>query len=385
MTIRKGLTFSDRIAPLPEIDGYLFVCQRVGHKPLQKQLANVYKSDATDFRNAHDLTYHNATLKHVGYRPERNIGIAELLVEWRTHCQSLEREGKLSWKTVAFYSLLCDHLAGAARDVKCATVLDIDNSVISRIVRWFTKNTESKGATTKKALSMLKSAIAWKGIPAPWQIPSREIDAEKREKRDLDAATIRNLIAAMPAGSIEETCALLKSRTGARDVEIYEAQPEDFALDLKITTLDGRNVRFGVWRPTLHSKRKQKPHVYILTESLADKVRPWIEKTKSGDRMFTLAGRPIDKDSLRRRLRNASAAAKPPITPPIQSLAPIRSEVATIVIDERGAAAESDFVGHSEQVARQWYYKDKLTTAKIVDKLRIAELLEAAIPSEKSA
>jgi hypothetical protein len=383
MTVPKGLKFRDRLAAFPAIDGYLFVCQRRPHPPLQKYLENYYKADAQDFRNAHDLAYHNAMLQESGYRPERNVGIGELLDEWLAHNEALEVEKSLHPMTVRWYSYLCVHLKAAFAAVKCRTVLDIDPSVISKVIHWFKKNTGSKGSITKAALSTLRTAIHWKGLPATWPIPAREIGLVRREKRDVDSATIQRLIAAMPPDSLQYVCALLKARTGARDVEVYEAQPEDFQLAVPLQRGE-ETITIGLWRPNLHNKRKQRRHVYALTASVVAVVRPWVVSSRAGERMFRIDGRPIDRASLRKRLRRASADAKPePITPWIESLGPIRSEIATLIIDEHGPEAEEDFVGHSAEVAAKWYQKDRLTTRKILERLHIAETLELAIPLRK--
>ena len=145
--------------------------------------------------------------------------------------------------------------------------------------------------------------VRWKGLAADWKIPHDEIRAQKRQKKEIDAGTIRQLIAAMPHGSIEEAVATLKARTGARDVEIFCARKEEFDLDLRIE-VDGRSVAIGVFRPILRNERSSttsaKRHVYVLTSDAVDRVQPFVARAAAGAYVFTTAtGQHVTRESMR--------------------------------------------------------------------------------------
>jgi hypothetical protein len=370
MSIPKGLKFTRRLAETH--DGWLFVCQRRGHPPLQKYLETTFKTDAESFRAAHDTAFHAPLFQHVGFEPAKNIVIAQLCEEWLAHVEQMERDGIRKSQTTRHYDVCCQYVVDGMKAIGVRTVRELDPSKVSAFIRWMRKSSKSEGALIVKTLSALKTMIRWKGLPADWRIPHDEIRAKKREKRDLDSATIRRLIRAMTPGSVEEAVAYLKARTGARDVEIREATPEEFDL------------ANGVFAPMLHSKRKQKRHVYALTDDVVAIVRPFVKGSKKGEPVFTLDGRPLQESSLRRRLIAASKRAK--IKPPIRSLAPIRAEVVTLVADSGSMKDAAAWIGHEdEQTSRRWYYKDKLTAAKLKEKRRIAEVIARAIPLRHTA
>ena len=158
------------------------------------------------------------------------------------------------------------HLSGACPAAGIRTAYDITPERISTVVRWFRQWTATEGALTVKALSALKTMVRWKGLAADWKIPHDEIRAQKRQKKEIDAGTIRQLIAAMPHGSIEEAVATLKARTGARDVEIFCARKEEFDLDLRIE-VDGRSVAIGVFRRSCETSGARRPARSVTSTS----------------------------------------------------------------------------------------------------------------------
>jgi site-specific recombinase XerC len=382
MPLPSGLTFEDRIAE--HSSGYFFLCQRKGHAKVTKRFD--HESDANEFRSAHDTAFHNATFRHIGFQPQADVNIAAALEDWKRHVGELEVDGIRSSETTQFYAYICEHLKNACREVGARTSRDLTPQRISQLVRWFRKHTESEGAATIKALSALKTVVKWKGGTAEWKIPRDEIRAPKKEKRDLDAATIRRLISGMKPGSLEEAVTWLKARTGVRDVEIRDARPEEFDLNVEVK-IGETTMRVGIFAPMLHSKRKQKRHVYVLTSDTVDRVRPFVEKAKKGQPVFTIEGRKMQEGSLRRRFVRASENAKDeggnpaPIDPPIESIAPIRAEVVTQIVDAGSAKDAQKFIGHdSESTTLRWYYKDKMTMQKIAQLSRTSEIVAKAIP-----
>ena len=384
MPIPKGLHFEDRLARYR--GGWLFVCQRTRgipkHPPLQKFLGTSFKTDAEAFRAAHDTAFHSPLFAHVGFEPARNIAIKKLCAEWKDHVAELEKDGDMHPSTVRHYFYCADKMIIPAFEAAHArTVREINPSTVSAAVRWMKHNTDSEGSSITKALTALRTMIRWKGLPCDWVIPSREIHPKRREKRDLDAATVVRFIGAMKKGSLERVAAVLKARTGARDVEIYEARKDEFTFDLS-TEIDGKPVTFGLFAPTLHSKRRQKPHVYVLTDDVVAEVRALVDAAPTGGRVFRWvdSDRPVTADGMRKRFIRASKTAE--IDPPIQSLAPIRSEVVTIVADEAGLRHASEHVtAHAKQsTTEKWYYKFRVTPKKIESRLRIAEVLARAVP-----
>lgn len=388
MSIPKGLKFENRLAKYGE--GWLFVCQRKKgipkHPPIQKFLPTSFKTDAESFRAAHDTAFHSPLFAHVGFEPAKNIAIKQLCKDWLDHVAELEKDGDMHPSTVRHYFYCCDNLiVPAFEKIHVRTVRELDPSTVSASVRWMKHNTNSEGASITKALTALRTMIRWRGLRCDWVIPSREIHAKRREKRDLDAKTVVRFIRAMPPGTLERAAAVLKARTGARDIEIYDARKDEFTFGLT-AKIDGKHVVFGLFAPMLHSKRRQKPHVYVLTADVVSEIAPLVQAAPAGGRVFRWveSDRRVTADGMRKRYIRASKLAG--IDPPIQSLAPIRSEVVTIVADEAGLKHASEHVtAHAKQATTEkWYYKFKVTPKKIESRLRIANMLAKSVPLTKA-
>jgi site-specific recombinase XerC len=400
MPFPSNLEFHQRIAKHPN-GGAVFLCQRHGHKKIA--LTFDCESDASEFRSAHDFTHHNSLLRHTGIEPARNVPIGIALSSWMEHIRKLEIEGRRSPETTRHYERICKLLGICCRDIGVRTARDLTPERISEIARWFTKNTETEGALTVKALSALKTIVVWKGMPANWKVPRDEIRAKTKEKLDLDSETIRRIVSAMPAGSVEEAAAYLKARTGARDVEIVGtrhgggAVKEEFDLDVEIE-VDGRSVKVGIFRPILHDKgsRRQKPkrHVYVITSDAVEKIRPFVQRAKPGGFVFVgKDGQRVTHELLRAKVRAASKRAgfvklkkdkrkkKPVKIGAIDSLAQVRAEVITIVEEEISLQKAAEHIGHDDPATTsKWYVKSRLTLRKIVEKYRPAQIIASAIP-----
>lgn len=379
MPLPPGLKFRDRVASTDDA-GY-FACQRAGHRRVSRSFPS--ERAAREFRTAHDATFHSRLLSDLGITPVANVSLTEAIEDWRKHIRALEKEGKRSPKTSQHYEMVCDYLARAIAEFNIRTANELTPERVSQLVRWFDKNTDTEGALIVKSLSALKTIARWKGQRADWKIPHDEIQAKKRTKKDLDSETIVKLIGAMPAGSVEEAAAYLKARTGARDIEIYDARKEDFDLQV------------GVFAPELHAKRgKKKRHAYALTADAIEKIRPFVNKAKPGRRVFVdESGKALTQESMRPRVRAAAKRAgfvalkkdrkkkKPVRIGAIDSLAQIRAEVVTIIEGESSIEDAARHIGHaSPKTSERWYVKDRLTLKKLEDRRRTAEIVARAIP-----
>lgn len=400
MPLPKNLEFDDRLAPYTHPTkgpGHYFICRRRGHGIYQEFVPG-YKTDAKDARTEHDNDAH----VH-GRRALRDVPIEQLCDEWLAHMEKLEVEGVRDPATTRHYELLGRYLKAGMHHAGVRRASDLDASRLSDFIRWMRLNTRSKGAMIIDALSALQTMLRWKWIPVDWKIPHDEIRAQSSEKRELDADTIRRVIAAMPEGSLEQAAAYLKARTGARDVEIYTARKEEFDLDASID-VDGKPVRIGIFRPVLHNKgraTKRTRHVYVITSDAAEKVRPFVERAAAGGYVFVeRTGRHVTRESMRARIRAASRSAgivkqKKNVRKlvsgelsrfentigAIDSLAQIRAEVATLVEEHSTLRDASDQMGHKDTATTlRWYLKDRLTAKKIAERFRPAEIIAKAIP-----
>lgn len=378
--IPRGLKFNNRLAAYH--GGYLFVCQRKGHAPIQK-LLDLDLTDAKAFRAAHDTAYHNVMFAHLGFQPAKNIRIPDLCAEWKRHIEDLETAGARDAQTTRHYHYTCDYIVKGMKELRVRTVREIDPSVISMFVAWMKNNSGSHGSAIVKTLTALRTMIRWKGLPCDWVTPHDEIRAERTAKRDLDSEMIRKLIEAMPVGSQIEAIAYLKARTGARDVEIFKAKRDEFDLES------------AVFAPVLRSKgrgQRQRRHAYALTADVVEKIRPFVERA-SGYVFTKLDGSHVTRESLRAAIRAASRSAgvtkekrdrtkkKPVRIGDIDSIAQIRAEIVTVVTDETTLEQAQRHIGHEDpETTLRWYYKDRLTAKKLEEKRRVAELIAKAIP-----
>ncbi|HXG59527.1 MAG TPA: hypothetical protein VNL91_10940 [Thermoanaerobaculia bacterium] len=131
------------------------------------------------------------------------------------------------------------------------------------------------------------------------------------------------------------------------------------------------------------------------------KVRPFVERTFPGMVVFTIDGRPVTREALRPRIRAASKRAGIVATKKdsrwrsgkrqdyeyeigaIDTLAPIRAEVATLVADETSIDEAAEQLGHEDvETTLRWYYKDRITAQKLDERRRLAEILAKALPLE---
>lgn len=359
----RGLEFKDRIAP--HNGGWYFVCQRRGH-PMLSVWIDGAKKDAEALRAAHDTSHHNNLLRAAGFRPDLPLSVHRVIEEWLGKVRADEVDGKRSPATTAHYEYTCGLLRGgfSAREY----LSDIDQSRISALVRHLRRSTHSAGSAIVKSLQTLRKIYKFKSSVPRWEIDYDEIRPEKLEKRDLDAKTIAKFISKLPVGSLELAVVALKARTGARNVEIYEACAGDVDLEEKL------------FEPLLHAKRgPQKRHVYPLTDDLVAILTPFVAGKDPAERLFLIQGRPLRKESLRRRFVRASEDAK--IKPPIRAIKDIRAEVVTVIADETDIATASKFIGHkTTKTTTRWYYKDRRTKAKLEAQRKIAEIVAEAIP-----
>lgn len=404
MALPPGLAWDDRLAPYTHPRkgaGFYFLCRQTGHRDGKaKHVAFIqgFRSDAKEYRNAHDTAHHNTLIRAAGFTPERNVTIDMLCTEYLQHSEQLEVEGKQDPATTRFHHLaIGSYVRPGLAHLGVRSVRELDQSVLSSFIRWARKaRPTGGGATIGKAIGALKTMLRWKGfgtIAADLKIPTREIAAVRREKRDLDATTIRRLIAAMPEGSIEEAVSYLKARTGARDVEIFRARPDEFDL------------RAATFAPTLKNKGRgrAKRHVYALTSDVIAKLRPFVLAAKQGGYVFaTEEGKAITREWLRPRIRAASRRAGIVSRKrntrwigrggkgkksyehdigAIDSIAPIRSEVATVVVERTSLKEAARNIGwDDEDTLKRWYLKDRLTKEALEERRRVAEIVATALP-----
>jgi integrase len=391
MPIPPNLDFVDRIAPYKSErrgKGHYVRCKRVGHKKFLQFVPGA-KGDAAAVLNAHDMRYHNPFVQMPGLEPA--VRIADLAAEFNAHIEKLEVQKLRSPDTTRHYALMSDYVIRGFRAIGVTSVHELTPAAISDFIRWMRRHSDTEGATIGKALTALKTMIRWRGGRADWRIPHDEIRAEKRPKRDLDVDTIRRLIAAMLEGSVEEAIAYLKARTGCRDVEVLDARREDFFLDAAI-----------FW-PKLRSKRKQKRRVYVLTADVIAKVRPFVERAARPDSFVFVdeQARHLTRELLRPRIMAASKRAGfvkkkrdkrvnsdgvkfyESTVGAIDSIAPIRAEVATLLSEDVSIEAAQDQLAHeSSSTTERHYVKPRLRieSTRLIALRASAEAVAKAIP-----
>jgi integrase len=402
--IPSGLDWDDRLAPYTHPTkgpGHYFLCRREGHKDRKRKHIEFVlgtKTDAREARNAHDTAHHNTLYRVAGLAPEKNATLASIFSDFFAHVELLEVEGTSDPETTRFYDgMIRGYLRPGFAALGIRTVRELDQSSLSDFVRWArTHRPKQKGASMAKAITALKTMIRWRGfgsIADDLKTPTKEIKAERREKRDLDSATVRRLISAMDEGSIEEAIAYLKARTGCRDVEIFKAVRETF--DLKV----------GTFAPILKNKGrgKKKRHVYALTSDVIAKVRPFVMAARPGGYVFERApGQHVTREWLRPRIRTASRRAGIVKTKTdfnfigrgkkgkkyysyqigaIDSIAPIRAEIATVVTERTSIKEAAANLGwQDEETMTRWYLKDRITAEQLAERRKVAEIIADAMP-----
>jgi hypothetical protein len=411
------LDFEDRLAKFDHPrkgPGFYFLCQRDGHKNGKRKHTRFLpgkKTDAREWVNTHDVEHHNTIYVNEGML--RNVLIDAICTDYLKHKEKLEIDGLQNSQTTRHYHyVIAQYLKPGFARLGVKTVRELIPARISEFVRWARENRESEGAAIVKAISALKTIMRWAGFGSladDIKIPRDEIRPKRFEKKDLDSATIRRLVSAMPSGSLEEAMAYLKRGTGARDMEIYRATAPEFEFDVPIETDDAGTVLVAIWEPILCAKGasalKERRHVYVLTQDVAAKVRPWVESA--------LPGKPVFRDDecrdvrsermrekMRARIRAASKRAgivtmksnkRPTVAGgttaydceigAIDSLAPIRHEVVTVVKENISLEAASAQAGHVDtSTTRKWYVKDRRTKNILLDRYKAAEILHRELP-----
>jgi integrase len=366
VTLPSGLKWRDRIA-WDRARAY-FLCQKKTEHPTRRKVGpRVFKfrRDAIAFRAAHDSAFHTRLLSHLGISPHRQIQVGPLSDEWLEHIRQLVERGRRDVQTLDHYLYIAKILRAGFHPSEDLTALT--PARISQFTHWHSENSATEGAVTIKALSALRTMLRWKGIEPTWKIPTEDIQPAEAPKRDLEAELIVRLIAAMPKGSVEQAAAALKARTGMREVEIRKANVEDVDFSEKLI------------EPELRAKRKRKRHVYPLEDDVLELLLPFVSGKSPGDPLLDLGGRRLGESSLRVRLRRASERAG--ISPPIDSLGPIRAEVATIVKERRGLKNAAEWMGHEdERVTSRWYVKDRISAKQLREMRRVAKILAQVVP-----
>src|SRR5437588_488603 len=83
MSLPPKLTFTDRLAPYAHPkkgNGHFFRCWRRGHPEFTTFVPGP-KTEAIEFRNAHDFAHHNSIYRHIGFQPAKNAKIDQLASE----------------------------------------------------------------------------------------------------------------------------------------------------------------------------------------------------------------------------------------------------------------------------------------------------------------
>lgn len=412
-----NLNFEDRLAKFDHArkgPGFYFFCQRDGHKDGKKKHTRFLpgkKSDAREWVNTHDVQHHNTTFINEGL--QRNVLIEGMCSDYLNHKEKLEVAGVRSAQTTRHYHYMIEmYIKPGFAHLGVRTVRELIPATISLFVEWARQNRETEGAAIVKAISALKTIMRWAGFGSladDIKIPRDEIRPKRFEKKDLDSITIRRLVAAMPTGSLEEAMAYLKRGTGARDMEIYRATAPEFEFNVPIETDDGEIVSVTVWEPILCAKGssalRQRRQIYVLTRDVAIKVCPWVAAAREGEPVFRddkcrgVASEHM-REKMRARFRAASKRAgivtvkrdkRPTVAGgkteyeceigAIDSIAPIRHEVITVVKEKISLEAASAQAGHVDTTTtRRWYVKDRRTKAILLDRYRAAEVIHRELP-----
>lgn len=383
-----GIEFVDRLAP--HKNGFIFLCQRSGHKPKQAFVRGAQR-DAEQVRAAHDAIYHNALLQGAGVAADVGIHIDDLVDAYNARNEQLAAKNRLSPKTVRYYRYV-----GAALKKVFRPREPLHNMKPHRISKAAIDLQdvleESAGAAIAKALGALKVMLTWKGVSANWKVPIDEIDPESIEKRELTMEQILWLIENTPPGSLEEAVIALKMRTGMREVELAALNVADFDTDDRLieVTLRSKGRR----------RKKVRRQIYPLANDIVAMLIPFTIGRVAADPLLPIGGERMKESSLRRRLVTASKAANTKlqellergeidqaeyerklIDPPVRGLKPVRAEVATVVEEETDEKEAAAWIGHrNPETLRKHYLKERRVRAKVEEKRKIAEVLRRVAP-----
>lgn len=96
-----------------------------------------------------------------------------------------------------------------------------------RFVEWCGVHTESKGAQTRTAMSIAKTALRVAGLPVP---PTPVVRVERASRRTAPAEKLRAFLAALEPGTVARVAAELVVRTGCRETEARSLRIGDVDL-----------------------------------------------------------------------------------------------------------------------------------------------------------
>jgi integrase len=194
----------------------------------------------------------------------------------------------------------------------------------------------------RKDLTQLRRVLLWAGIERRWSIP-RTLRRNKGGKRIITPAQLFAFLDVMPEGSLERTLAEVGIATGMRPSDID-------ALELGSVDLESKLFR-------LVTRKDHKVMVIPFEDHLARHLGLWLERrraTMNHSKLFHLAGRPVDRHTVRGRFRKASKAAG--IEPPLEFVGSLRNAFVAY-LREDGASWDdlSDFLGHTNVRTTQDY------------------------------
>lgn len=342
MPLPSGLTYKDRIGKPARGPERWFVCQadhgqrsRVVKKCRSQTLAE-------KFRESHDRRYHGRS------GPLARVSVHEALDDLVAHVAELVKLGRRDHKTAFFYGEIIKPLKAffaVNREADSLVPKDVSSYVTWRLAGTLNRSRQrTRGARIIKELKALRTALRREGIAVRhWRIPLDEIRAEKKERRVLTPEQIRAFVAALPRGSVQRACAVVKLRTAVRDVELYS---------LRVGDVD---MRRGVMVIHLHNKRgAPKPHAFPMTDDVAKAIAPFLKRKAPDALVFTgPKGEPLAFDSFRVQFRQASRRAG--IDPPLESIAPFRHHAITYAANQLGVGIVSRSIGHKSESTTQRY------------------------------
>jgi integrase len=286
------------------------------------------------------------------------------------------RAGTLAQGTVDHYYQCSDGWRIWLREERLDSLeaADLTDSHVQRYIAWRLGRKLTKKASrlpsdvqVRKDLTQLRRVLSWAGIERRWSIP-RTLRRNKGGKRIITPDQLFAFLDAMPEGSLERTLAEVGIATGMRPSDID-------ALELGSVDLESRIFR-------LVTKKDRKVLVIPFEDHLARHLGLWLERrmaTVTHSKLFHLAGRPVDRHTVRGRFRKASKAAG--IEPPLEFVGSLRNALVAYLRDE-GASWDdlSDFLGHTNVRTTRDYarayvsLKRKREVARQVEKLRRRDL-----------
>lgn len=187
------------------------------------------KGAAVAFRDSLLVQRHAARL---GVPVPAGPALAPTLAEaFARYGDELRRYGK-SPKSIAQVEAVASLWSRALGPAHTAALARED---FGRFVEWAGLHTKSKGAQTRGACTVAKTAMRLVGLPVP---ATPKVKVPRRSRPTSTAGIARKFLAALEPGTVARVAAELVLRTACREVEARELQIGD-------VDLQGGTIRFG--------------------------------------------------------------------------------------------------------------------------------------------